>query len=181
MHDANTPSGVPEQPQDSSLNPQAAAKEQVTSDSQTLGGASPGTPPAVTGSVDAGPSGQHAAERAVADAQVAAEKATQVASQVTSPEIPDLANLPAAQGADAIGMLDDVELEVRIELGRTRMLVEDVLRLSSDAVVELDKAAGDPVDIYVNGRRIARGEVLVLNENFCIRVSEIVEPQTRTG
>ena len=181
MHDANTPSGVPEQPQDSSQNPQAAAKDTVTRDSQSLGGATPGTPPAVTGSVDAGLSGQHAAERAVADAQVAAEKATQVASQVTSPEIPDLANLPAAQGADAIGMLDDVELEVRIELGRTRMLVEDVLRLSSDAVVELDKAAGDPVDIYVNGRRIARGEVLVLNENFCIRVSEIVEPQTRTG
>ena len=61
-----------------------------------------------------------------------------------------------------------------------KMLVEDVLRLSSDAVVELDKAAGDPVDIYVNGRRIARGEVLVLNENFCIRVSEIVESPART-
>ena len=181
MHDANTPSGVPEQPQDSSQDPQFAAKEQVTDKSQPLGGAIPGTPPAVTDSVASTPSGVHAAERAVADVQVAAEKATQVASQVSSPEIPDLANLQAAQGADAIGMLDDVELEVRIELGRTRMLVEDVLRLSSDAVVELDKAAGDPVDIYVNGRRIARGEVLVLNENFCIRVSEIVEPQTRTG
>ena len=48
-------------------------------------------------------------------------------------------------------------------------------------VWKIEKAAGDPVDIYVNGRRIARGEVLVLNENFCIRVSEIVEPQTRTA
>lgn len=56
------------------------------------------------------------------------------------------------------------------------MLVEDVLRLSPDSVVELDKAAGDPVDIYVNGRHIARGEVLVLNEAFCVRVSEIIEP-----
>jgi flagellar motor switch protein FliN/FliY len=64
---------------------------------------------------------------------------------------------------------------VRIELGRTKMLVEDVLKLNADSVVELDKAAGDPVDIYVNGRRIARGEVLVLNENFCVRVSEILE------
>jgi len=73
-------------------------------------------------------------------------------------------------------MLDDVDLDVRIELGRTRMLVEDVLRLSADSVVELDKAAGDPVDIFVNGRHIARGEVLVVNENFCIRVSEILEP-----
>jgi flagellar motor switch protein FliN/FliY len=51
-----------------------------------------------------------------------------------------------------------------------------VLKLNADSVVELDKAAGDPVDIYVNGRRIARGEVLVLNENFCVRVSEILEP-----
>ena len=55
-------------------------------------------------------------------------------------------------------MLSDVSLQVRIELGRTKMLVEDVLRLNPDSVVELDKAAGDPVDIYVNGRRIARGE-----------------------
>ncbi len=73
-------------------------------------------------------------------------------------------------------LLDDVDLDVRIELGRTRMLVEDVLRLGPDSVVELDKAAGDPVDIYVNGRHIARGEVLVVNENFCVRVSEILEP-----
>ncbi|MEE2681380.1 MAG: flagellar motor switch protein FliN [Planctomycetota bacterium] len=123
----------------------------------------------------------HAAEQAIADAQVAADRASQVVAEAQAPEIPDLSSLTGAQGGDAIDMLDDVELEVRIELGRTRMLVEDVLRLSSDAVVELDKAAGDPVDIYVNGRRIARGEVLVLNENFCIRVSEIVEPQTRTA
>ena len=77
--------------------------------------------------------------------------------------------------ASAIGLLSDVSLQVRIELGRTKMLVEDVLKLNADSVVELDKAAGDPVDIYVNGRRIARGEVLVLNENFCVRVSEIIE------
>ena len=82
-----------------------------------------------------------------------------------------------------IGMLGDVDLDVRIELGRTRMLVDDVLRLSPESVVELDKAAGDPVDIYVNGRHVARGEVLVLNENFCVRVSEIVGrlPEAGTG
>jgi flagellar motor switch protein FliN/FliY len=91
--------------------------------------------------------------------------------------LPDF-GAPAASGgaASGIGILGDVSLQVRIELGRTRMLVEDVLKLNADSVVELDKAAGDPVDIYVNGRRIARGEVLVLNENFCVRVSEILEP-----
>ncbi|MEY3021573.1 MAG: flagellar motor switch protein FliN [Planctomycetota bacterium] len=91
--------------------------------------------------------------------------------------LPDFgASTAGAASAAGIGLLGDVSLQVRIELGRTRMLVEDVLRLNADSVVELDKAAGDPVDIYVNGRRIARGEVLVLNENFCVRVSEILEP-----
>jgi flagellar motor switch protein FliN/FliY len=71
--------------------------------------------------------------------------------------------------------LDDVTLRVKIELGRTQMYVEDVLRLNTNSVVELDKAAGDPVDIYVNDRHVARGEVLVLNENFCVRVSEILQ------
>lgn len=76
----------------------------------------------------------------------------------------------------AIDLLSDVNLNVKIELGRTRMLVEDVLRLSEGAVVELDKLAGDPVDVYVNDRHVARGEVLVLNDNFCVRVSEILTP-----
>jgi len=73
-----------------------------------------------------------------------------------------------------IELLGDVDLDVTIELGRTEMLVEDVLRLTSGSGVELDKLAGDPVDVYVNGRLVARGEVLVLNDNFCIRISEIV-------
>ncbi len=71
-------------------------------------------------------------------------------------------------------LLSDVELDVTIELGRTEMLVEDIVRLGPGAVVELDKLAGDPVDVYVNGQLVARGEVLVLNDNFSIRVSEIV-------
>lgn len=85
---------------------------------------------------------------------------------------------PTAPEADdaEIEMLGDVNVDVRIELGRTRMLVEDVLRLGEGAVVELEKLAGDPVDVYVNGRHVARGEVLVLNENFCVRVNEVIEP-----
>ena len=83
-------------------------------------------------------------------------------------ELPDFAD------AGRIDMLGDVDLDVSIELGRTEMVVEDVLKLDSGAVVELDKLAGDPVDVHVNGRLVARGEVLVLNDNFCIRVSEIV-------
>jgi flagellar motor switch protein FliN/FliY len=84
---------------------------------------------------------------------------------------------PGAAGGSsprAIDLLSDVNLNVKIELGRTRMFVEDVLRLSEGAVVELDKLAGDPVDVYVNDRHVARGEVLVLNDNFCVRINEIL-------
>jgi flagellar motor switch protein FliN len=74
----------------------------------------------------------------------------------------------------SIDLLRDVDLNVKIELGRSRMLVEDVLKLSEGSVVELDKLAGDPVDVFVNERLVARGEVLVLNDNFCVRINEIV-------
>ena len=73
-----------------------------------------------------------------------------------------------------VTMLSDVNLRVKIELGRTRMLVEDVLKLSEGSVVELDKLAGDPVDVYINDRLVARGEVLVLNDSFCVRISEVL-------
>jgi flagellar motor switch protein FliN/FliY len=90
-------------------------------------------------------------------------------------ELPDLG--PATlSGVDVkrITMLNDVKLRVKIELGRTRMLVEDVLKLGEGSVVELDKLAGDPVDVYANDRLIARGEVLVLNESFCVRINEVL-------
>lgn len=79
-----------------------------------------------------------------------------------------------AKVPEELRFLSDVNLNVKIELGRTRMYVEDVLRLGPGAVVELDKLAGDPVDVYVNDRHVARGEVLVLNDNFCVRISEIL-------
>ena len=72
------------------------------------------------------------------------------------------------------GSLAAKQLDLKIELGRTQMHLEDVLRLRKGSVVPLDKLAGDPVDVYVNGRLIARGEVLVLNDNFCVRINEIV-------
>jgi flagellar motor switch protein FliN/FliY len=71
-------------------------------------------------------------------------------------------------------LIRDVELDLRIEFGRTQMYLEDVLKLRKGSVVALDKLAGDPVDIFVNGRLIAKGEVLVLNDNFCVRVAELI-------
>jgi len=121
---------------------------------------------------------------AVADAiSAAAQTARAISKEATGAiELPDFASPAASNGAGSLdlGLLDDVSLRVKVELGRTQMYVEDVLRLNTSSVVELDKAAGDPVDIYVNDRHVARGEVLVLNENFCVRISEII-PQTVGG
>jgi flagellar motor switch protein FliN/FliY len=123
---------------------------------------------------------QSMAEQALADAAGAVDS---LAGEVAGDEPPltgnniDLPNFQqvlADVEATGINLLHDVELNVKVELGRTNMLVEDVLRLSEGSVVELDKLAGDPVDIWVNERLVARGEVLVLNDCFCVRISEIL-------
>jgi len=89
-------------------------------------------------------------------------------------EFRTLGGRPASTDAATLDLLRDVQLDLKIELGRTHMQLEEVLQLKSGAVVTLDKLAGDPVDIFVNGRLIARGEVLVMNDNFCVRVAELV-------
>ena len=120
-----------------------------------------------------------AAEAALESVQQASEAVETIAQEASGQtvQLEDFAVSAAGQAESPTEMklLDDVTLRVTIELGRTRMYVEDVLRLSADSVIELDKAAGDPVDIYVNDRHVARGEVLVLNENFCVRISEIID------
>lgn len=78
-----------------------------------------------------------------------------------------------------LNMLYDIPLQVTVELGRTRRTVKEILRLSPGSVVELDKLAGEPVDIYVNNIMIAKGEVVVIDENFGVRVTEIASKQDR--
>jgi len=89
-------------------------------------------------------------------------------------KLPSFQQVMQEAQVNSIDLLRDVDLNVKIELGRARMLVEDVLKLSEGSVVELDKLAGDPVDVFVNERLVARGEVLVLNDNFCVRINEIM-------
>ncbi|MFW6336420.1 MAG: flagellar motor switch protein FliN [Phycisphaeraceae bacterium] len=113
-----------------------------------------------------------AVQSALADAQASLNEMRE--SVEDGEAASEAAPAPAVGGRGGIELLSDVDLEVAIELGRTEMLVEDVLKLGKGSVVELDKLAGDPVDVHVNGRLVARGEVLVLNDNFCIRISEIV-------
>ncbi len=132
------------------------------------------------------PAHEGSAAQAATEAIEKAEEAAQSIATETAadPHVAEAVQLPdfappeqdPEQAAATLGLLHDVDLDVKIELGRTKMYVEDVLRLNENSVIELDKAAGDPVDIFVNDRHVARGEVLVLNENFCVRISEIIQP-----
>jgi flagellar motor switch protein FliN/FliY len=92
------------------------------------------------------------------------------------PVQPDAAPAPAAGApvAERLDLLRGVEMEATAELGRARMTVNDLLSLRSGAVIELDRAAGAPADLYVNGRLIARGEVVVVDENYGLRITQVV-------
>lgn len=79
----------------------------------------------------------------------------------------------------SLDILMDIPLEISVELGRVKMLVRDVVDLGSGSIVEIDKAAGEPVDVLVNGRLVARGEVVVIEDNFGVRITEILSPQER--
>ncbi|MCP1093057.1 flagellar motor switch phosphatase FliY [Bacillaceae bacterium OS4b] len=78
-----------------------------------------------------------------------------------------------------LSMLMDIPLQVTVELGRTKRSVKDILELSSGSIIELDKLAGEPVDILVNSRLIAKGEVVVIDENFGVRVTDIMSQSER--
>lgn len=83
-----------------------------------------------------------------------------------------------AQGR-RLDLLLDVPLDLSVELGRARMSIQDLLNLSPGSVIELDKIAGEALDILINGRLVARGEAVVVNDKFGIRISEIVSPSER--
>ena len=102
------------------------------------------------------------------------EPVTSTPPGVTPFSLKEFSGTPATAEVATLDLMHDVQLDVTIELGRTHMHLQDVLKLRKGAVVPLDKLAGDPVDIYVNGRLIARGEVLVLNDSFCVRVAELI-------
>lgn len=104
------------------------------------------------------------------------------ASGGDAPDLPDFED--GAEGdeeavATLESLLSNVSLKVRIRLGKTEMLVEDLLAIRPGRVVQLDAMSGDPVDILVNDRVVAKGEVIILNEAFCVRVTEIFSTQEK--
>lgn len=89
---------------------------------------------------------------------------------------------PAAKAAGGVQSLDfilDIPLKLSVELGRTRLAIREILQLAQGSVVELSKFAGEPLEVLVNERLIARGEVVVVNEKFGIRLTDIISPVER--
>lgn len=127
------------------------------------------------------PSPFHPAVQASVSAGSRSAAAVAELPDTSAMHLPDFSQVMQDAQVSSIDLLRDVDLNVKIELGRSRMLVEDVLKLGEGSVVELDKLAGDPVDIFVNERLVARGEVLVLNDNFCVRVNEILATAKEEG
>lgn len=84
-----------------------------------------------------------------------------------------------AVDTDKMRALENIEVEMSIEVGRTEITIADLLRLNEGSVVELDRLAGEPLDILVNGTMIAKGEVVMVGERFGIRFSDIVDPEAR--
>ena len=91
----------------------------------------------------------------------------------------------AASGATAqrkpqtLDFILDVTLQVTVEVGRSRMTIQDLLQLGQGSVVELEKLAGEPLDIYINGKQVARGEAVIVNEKFGVRLTDIISPEDR--
>ena len=95
---------------------------------------------------------------------------------------PDFNELQKTGGGRAVFDLDfilDIPLTLTVELGRCRILINELLQLGQGSVVELQKIAGEPMDVYVNQRLIARGEVVVINEKFGVRLTDIISPAER--
>jgi flagellar motor switch protein FliN/FliY len=96
--------------------------------------------------------------------------------------VPEIAASPPKEKKEKISSMElllDIPLEITAELGRTRMIINDLLQLGQGSVIELNKLAGEPLEILVNQKLIARGEVVVVNEKFGIRLTDIISPLER--
>lgn len=91
----------------------------------------------------------------------------------------DLNDKKSHKTASNIDFLLDIPLEITIELGRTKMLIHELLKLGQGSVIELEKLAGETMDIFANQRLIAKGEVVVINEKYGVRLTEIISPMER--
>jgi flagellar motor switch protein FliN/FliY len=112
-------------------------------------------------------------EGVAAAAGEVAEAATAAATSAT----PTPAKKPT--NTRTLDFLMDVALQVSVEVGRARMTINDLLQMGPGSVVELEKLAGEPLDIFINGKAVARGEAVIVNEKFGVRLTDIISPEER--
>ncbi|BAU22747.1 flagellar motor switch protein FliN [Caldimicrobium thiodismutans] len=129
-------------------------------------------------------------ESALKEAQ--AEKSSQEETSISTPEEVKK-EIPVSQPAQLqelkptreeglhpeFDFILDIPLEISVEIGRTKMLIKELLKLNQGSIVELEKFAGEPVEVYVNGKLMAKGEVVVVNDRFGVRITEIISAQDR--
>ena len=125
-----------------------------------------------------------AAEWAAALAEAAPAPGNAVANEIAPEQVstPSFANFSPTMGNGPqgdINMILDIPVQLTVELGRTRIPIKNILQLAQGSVVELDALAGEPMDVLVNGYLIAQGEVVVVNDKFGIRLTDIVTPSER--
>ena len=110
---------------------------------------------------------------------VATEVVAEVPEQVSTPSFANFTPTTGAGPGNDINMILDIPVQLTVELGRTRIPIKNILQLAQGSVVELDALAGEPMDVLVNGYLIAQGEVVVVNDKFGIRLTDIVTPSER--
>ncbi len=91
----------------------------------------------------------------------------------------DFGSLPSGQGLENMSFVMDVPVDVTVEIGRKKMRIAELLKLGPASILELDKTVGEPLDVYVNNRRIARGEVVQVGENYGLRLTEISHEEAK--
>ena len=94
-------------------------------------------------------------------------------------EVENNEQLESSDGTENLKVLENIDVNLTVEVGRTEITIRDLLRLNEGSVVELDRLAGDPLDIMVNNTKIAKGEVVMVGERFGVRFGEIVDPEKR--
>lgn len=100
-------------------------------------------------------------------------------NETTEVEEEEVLEESAEQGERELDFILDIPLELSVELGKTKMLVNDLLQLGQGSIIELNKLAGEPLEVYINRKLIARGEVVVVNEKFGVRLTDVITPIDR--
>ena len=111
--------------------------------------------------------------------EVKTENNDQKEKKESDHESEDGSEVPFSKGDIDINFLFDVQLSIVVEVGRTQMLISDLLELEEKSIVELDSMVGQPLDIRANNLLVARGEVIVVNEKFAVRITDIISPDNR--